>query len=68
MNPLHSFWIVRLGGILQRVMHAKTATEAREIAREGLTQITDPVDGVKDIDQSILVAWRVSALRKEEDE
>lgn len=57
------YWVVRLTGMLEHILLKETAEEMREIAQEGLSEISDPETGIKDMPDDIVLGWRVAILR-----
>lgn len=54
----HSYWSGYLGVSLVRISRARTLAEAKRIAREGLAAVSDPVRGLRELDEDVQTCWR----------
>lgn len=64
-----SYWIAFLAATLMNVTLARSGKLARDIARESLAKLVDPIHGIRAIPEDIRLRWRIAATRKEpEDE
>lgn len=64
----HTYWVGFLAGALERVTRSETLGEAKKEAQRGLGAISDPYEGLHDIDADTRHRWREVARGEDEDE
>lgn len=62
-----SYWVGYLGSALAAISRVASLREAKSLSRQGLLAVTDPLEGLPELDEATKQSWREEASRKGED-